>query len=51
VENTLFYKTVRSGTGILITIGHLAFAFHFLLMLIRLGRSGGGPTLFKPVNG
>lgn len=51
VENTLIYKIARSGSGILLTLGHVVFAFHFLLMLLRLGRSGGGPTLLKPANG
>lgn len=48
VETTLVYKTFRSVSGVLLTVGHLAFAFHFLLMLLRLGRPGGGPTLFRP---
>jgi cytochrome c oxidase cbb3-type subunit 1 len=33
----------------LITLGHLIFALHFLLMLLRIGQLGGQPTLFAPL--
>jgi cytochrome c oxidase cbb3-type subunit I len=50
VELTRFYKVIRSVTGILLTVGHVVFAYHFVLMLLRLGRSSGGPTLFRSAN-
>ena len=33
----------------MIGIGHLVFALHFLLMLLRIGQPGGEPTLFAPI--
>jgi cytochrome c oxidase cbb3-type subunit I len=47
VETTLVYKVGRSLSGVALTVGHVVFAFHFLLMLLRLGRTEGGPTLFR----
>ncbi len=41
------YKFFRSVTGILMTIAHFVFAWHFLLMILNLGRRSGGPTLFR----
>jgi cytochrome c oxidase cbb3-type subunit 1 len=31
---------------VLVGIGHLIFALHFGLMLLRIGQPGGQPTLF-----
>ncbi len=36
----------RSLSGILLTAAHVIFAWHFALMLLRLGRNPGTPTLF-----
>lgn len=33
----------------MILVGHLVFALHFLLMLLRIGQPGGEPTLFAPI--
>jgi len=49
VENMAVYKYFRSVSGVLLTVGHVVFAFHFALMLLRLGRTEGGPTLFRPL--
>ncbi len=51
VESTLPYLRARSMSGILLTTGHIVFAFHFLLMVLRMGRPGGAPTLFAPPKG
>ncbi len=34
---------------VLIGLGHLIFALHFLLMLLRIGQPGGAATLFAPI--
>jgi len=34
---------------LLIAAGHLIFALHFMLMLLRIGQPGGEPTLFSPI--
>ncbi|MDX6766844.1 MAG: cbb3-type cytochrome c oxidase subunit I [Candidatus Methylacidiphilales bacterium] len=47
VENIAVYKVFRSVTGVLLTVGHVVFAFHFLLMILGMGRAVGGPTLFR----
>ena len=39
----------RSLAQILICVGNLTFAVHFVLMLFRLGRPAGQPTLFAPM--
>jgi cytochrome c oxidase cbb3-type subunit 1 len=31
----------------LVTLGHIVFVLHFLLMLLRIGQPGGEPTLFE----
>ncbi len=46
--NTLFLVG-RIGAWIFISVGHLIFALHFLLMLLRIGQPGGEPTLFAPI--
>ncbi len=43
---TLPWLRGRSLSGILLLIAHLIFAFHFLLMLLLLGRDPGKPTYF-----
>jgi cytochrome c oxidase cbb3-type subunit 1 len=49
VERTIPFLIGRSLSGVLLTIGHLVFAYHFFLMLMRLGRpAGSGATLFMP---
>lgn len=45
VEATKPWLRGRSISGCLIMVGHLAFAYHFALMLLKFGRSEGGPTL------
>jgi cytochrome c oxidase cbb3-type subunit 1 len=43
------YLPGRSIAWALIALGHIVFAFHFLLMLLRIGQPGGAATLFAPV--
>jgi len=47
INATKPYLIGRSVSGIMLTVGHLAFAYHFLLMLVGMGRDSGGPTLFN----
>ena len=47
VEATLGFLQLRSASGIAIASAHLVFAFHFGLMLLRLGRKSGGATYFN----
>ncbi len=44
-----FYMPGRILALIMISIGHLVFGLHFLLMLLRIGQPGGEPTLFAPI--
>jgi cytochrome c oxidase cbb3-type subunit I len=47
LARTLPFLIGRSMSGMLIALGHVVFAFHFFLMLMRLGRpAGSGATLF-----
>jgi len=46
VQNTLPYLQARSGAGLLMAAGHLAFAVLFALNLLRFGAPRRGPTLF-----
>jgi cytochrome c oxidase cbb3-type subunit I len=46
IESMLPYLRGRTIAWVFLTVGHLVFAFHFLLMLLRLGQPGGTPTLF-----
>lgn len=49
IEITLPYLKVRSYSGVLITIGHIAFAVNFVWMLVQARPSGATtPTLFRP---
>lgn len=43
------YLPGRSLAWFLISIGHLIFALHFALMLLRIGQPGGEATLFVPI--
>jgi cytochrome c oxidase cbb3-type subunit 1 len=41
-----FYFPGRTIATLFIAFGHLVFALHFILMLLRIGQPGGEPTLF-----
>jgi hypothetical protein len=41
----------RSLSGMLLTIAHLVFAFHFGMMLFGLGRTATLPTFLNPQEG
>ena len=43
------YQIGRTIAWVMIAAGHLVFALHFLLMLLRIGQPGGEPTLFAPI--
>ena len=49
VQSILPYLRGRSLAGILMTVGHFVFAFHFGLMLFGLGRTASVPTFLNPV--
>lgn len=49
VRMTLPYLELRTVGGTLMVLGHLVFAFHFLMMLLRKGKVQEHPTLFRPV--
>ncbi len=46
VEGTLPWLFGRSLSGMALTLAHIIFAFHFMLMLFQLGRKGKDATLF-----
>lgn len=46
LQQTVPYLTGRSLAWLLLLFSHLAFLLHFCLMMVRLGRPGGEPTLF-----
>ena len=48
-ETVLPYLRGRSLSGLLLTAAHLIFAYHFLLMLLGLGRTSTVPTFLNPV--
>jgi cytochrome c oxidase cbb3-type subunit 1 len=48
--NAKAYLSGRTLALILVTIGHTAFGFHFLLMLLRIGQPAGAPTLIAPMD-
>jgi cytochrome c oxidase cbb3-type subunit I len=50
IEIGRIYAWGRTVATLFITVGHLAFALHFLLMLLRIGQPGGEPTLFAPLD-
>ena len=43
------YLRGRSLSGMLLTVSHFIFAFHFGLMLFGLGRTSSVPTFLNPV--
>src|SRR2546421_2310364 len=47
-DSILPYLRGRSLSGLLLTIAHFIFAFHFGLMLFGLGRSASMPTFLNP---
>jgi cytochrome c oxidase cbb3-type subunit 1 len=47
-DSILPYLRGRSVSGMLLTIAHFIFAFHFGLMLLGLGRSSSVPTFLNP---
>ena len=47
-EYVMMYLRGRSVSGILLTIAHFVFAFHFGLMLFGLGRTASMPTFLNP---
>src|SRR5436853_707456 len=49
VQTILPYLRGRSLAGILLTVSHFVFAFHFGLMLFGLGRTSSVPTFLNPV--
>jgi cytochrome c oxidase cbb3-type subunit 1 len=49
VQSILPYLRGRSLAGVLMTVGHFVFAFHFGLMLFGLGRTASVPTFLNPV--
>ncbi|MDQ3622197.1 MAG: cbb3-type cytochrome c oxidase subunit I, partial [Verrucomicrobiota bacterium] len=46
IQNGQLYLPGHTIALFLVTVGHFLFAFHFLLMLLRIGQPGGHPTLF-----
>ena len=42
------YFPGRTIALLLVSLAHVIFALHFLLMLLRIGQPGGEPTLFAP---
>src|SRR5437764_8243261 len=49
-QSVLPYLRGRSLSGILMTVAHFVFAYHFLLMLLGLSRTASVPTFMNPVN-
>ena len=47
-DSVLPYLRGRSVSGMLLTIAHFIFAFHFGLMLFGLGRTASMPTFLNP---
>jgi cytochrome c oxidase cbb3-type subunit 1 len=50
LDITIPFLWMRSVSGILILIGHLAFATQFILILLRFGGPRTGPTYFHPLS-
>ncbi|HSI87266.1 MAG: cbb3-type cytochrome c oxidase subunit I [Candidatus Methylacidiphilales bacterium] len=46
VQSTIPYLIGRSVAGTILAIGHVVFAYHFGLMILRMGQRTGQPTLF-----
>jgi cytochrome c oxidase cbb3-type subunit 1 len=49
IQTVLPYLRGRSIAGILLTVSHFIFAYHFGLMLLGLGRTSTVPTFLNPV--
>jgi cytochrome c oxidase cbb3-type subunit 1 len=49
IETVLPYLRGRSLAGILMSVAHFIFAYHFGLMLLGLGRTSTVPTFLNPV--
>jgi cytochrome c oxidase cbb3-type subunit 1 len=49
IQITGVYQIGRSIGWIMLGVGHLIFALHFGLMLLRIGQPGGEATLFVPL--
>src|SRR5438477_313093 len=49
IETVLPYLRGRGLAGILLTVSHFIFAYHFGLMLLGLGRTSTVPTFLNPV--
>jgi len=49
IETVLPYLRGRSLAGLLLTVSHFIFAYHFGLMLLGLGRTSTVPTFLNPV--
>jgi cytochrome c oxidase cbb3-type subunit 1 len=47
-QSILFYLRGRSLSGMLLTVAHFIFAFHFGMMLFGLGRTASVPTFLNP---
>ena len=47
-QSILPYLRGRSMSGMLLTVAHFIFAFHFGLMLFGLGRTASMPTFLNP---
>ncbi|WP_144821169.1 cbb3-type cytochrome c oxidase subunit I [Marinobacter piscensis] len=48
VRMTLPALQARTVGGALMTLGHVVFAFHFIVMLLHRGKASDQPTLFRP---
>jgi cytochrome c oxidase cbb3-type subunit 1 len=49
-QSVLPYLRGRTLASILLTVAHFVFAYHFVLMLLGLGRTASVPTFLNPVN-
>lgn len=49
-QSVLPYLRGRTIAGILLTVAHGVFAYHFVLMLLGLGRTASVPTFLNPMN-
>ncbi|MFQ3670707.1 MAG: cbb3-type cytochrome c oxidase subunit I [Verrucomicrobiia bacterium] len=45
------FRWMRTASGLLITVGHVAFAVLFVMMIARIGGAQKGPTLFASKTG
>jgi cytochrome c oxidase cbb3-type subunit 1 len=48
-ETIMPYLRGRSLSGLLLTVSHFVFAFHFGLMLLGFGRTASVPTFLNPL--